>query len=155
MSLQKSFADARRATQAPPGPEPITPSDSALVKSWNAEAGGTALAAITVQAGSVMMAQSTREYSEMRQACGSLASAVQSAQAAPAIPDSAMEAKYTAALTAFKAGAAECSAAIAQSLEGVEDTVTTVNHAELNQSVTELETGLTDLYVATETLRKH
>jgi len=55
---------------------------------------------------------------------------------------------------AFKAAAADCTAAITQSSESVEDTVTNVDQAEISQSISELSVGVADLYVATETLRE-
>ena len=77
------------------------------------------------------MAHSSGQYPEMLQSCRALASAVQAAQAAPVIPDSAMQTKYEASLLSFKAAAADCTAAITQSSEGVEDTVTNVDQAEI------------------------
>ena len=131
----------------------MRPSDPRLIKSWKAGPGGKALNRVTTQAADVQMAQATGQYTEMPQYCGALTGAVQSALAAPAIPDSGMQAKYGAALTAFKSAARNCTTAITVSLEGIEDTVTHVNHAEINLSMSELKTGLTDLYIATEMLR--
>ena len=65
-----------------------------------------------------------------------------------------MQKMYAKSLTAFKMGAADCVAGITQHPEGVEDTVTNVNHAEINKAVSELSLGMNDLYIATEVLRK-
>jgi hypothetical protein len=152
----QSSVSASASTQArtQPGPGPIKPSNPAPVKSWDSGPGGKALSAITAQSGSVLMAHSAGQYSEMLQSCQALASAVQAARTAPVIPDSAMQAKYTASLTAFGAAASDCTAAITQSTEGVEDTVTNVDQAKISQSISELNVGVADLYLATEVLRK-
>ena len=152
VSLQTSFT-RRPATTAQPGPKPMRPSDPRLIKSWKAGPGGKTLNRVTAQAANVQMAQATGQYTEMPQYCGALTSAVQGALAAPAIPDSGMGTKYSAALTALKTAASDCTTAITVSVEDIEDTVTHVNNAEINRSMSELKTGLTDLYIATEMLR--
>jgi hypothetical protein len=147
-------ASASTPARTQPGPRPIKPTNPAPVESWDAGQGGKALSAITAQSGSVLMAHSAGQYSEMLQSCQALASAVQAARTAPVIPDSAMQAKYAASLTAFGTAGAECTAAITQSTEGVEDTVTNVDQAKISQSISELNVGIADLYAATEVLRK-
>jgi hypothetical protein len=149
-----SAASASTPARTQPGPRPIKPTNPAPVESWDAGQGGKALSAITAQSGSVLMAHSAGQYSEMLQSCQALASAVQAARTAPVIPDSAMQAKYAASLTAFGTAGAECTAAITQSTEGVEDTVTNVDQAKISQSISELNVGIADLYAATEVLRK-
>jgi hypothetical protein len=139
---------------APSGPKPLKPSDPAQVRSWNAASGGKALARVTTQSGNVLMAHAARQYPEMLQYCNALAGAVQTAEADSPIPDTAMQKMYAASLNAFKQGAADCAAGITQHAEGVEDTVTKVNHADVNRAVSELSVGINDLYIATEVLRK-
>jgi hypothetical protein len=65
-----------------------------------------------------------------------------------------MQREYTAALSSFRQGAADCVAGIVQHIHGPEDTVTNVNKAQVGQAVSAISAGLTDLYVATEVLRK-
>jgi hypothetical protein len=139
---------------APNGPKPLKPTDPAQVKSWEAGSGGKALTQVTAQSGSVLMAHAGSQYPEMLQYCNALTTAVQTAEADSPIPDNAMQKMYAKSLTAFKMGAADCVAGITQHPEGVEDTVTSVNHAEINKAVSELSLGMNDLYIATEVLRK-
>jgi hypothetical protein len=134
-------------------PKPLRPHDPAKVNSWNAGSGGAALARVTTQAGTVLMAHGARQYPEMRAACIALASAVKVAAGAPAIPDKAMQGMYERSLNAFETGAARCQAGITQHPEGVEDTVTDVNSAALKSAVTSIGTGMTQLYIATDMLR--
>jgi hypothetical protein len=134
-------------------PKPIYPGNAAAAKAWYSGSGGKALAKVNNQAGSALMAHGASQYKEMRAACDTLTGAVSTANAAPPIPDTAMQRMYAKALTAFNTGATNCLTAISQHQEGVEDTVTHVNSAEMKTVVTELNTGMTDLYVATEALR--
>jgi hypothetical protein len=136
------------------GPKPLYPGNTSLVASWNKGTGGTALSAVTLASGAVMMSHSASLYPEMLQACHSLATAVRQASAASPIPDGAMQREYTAALSSFRQGAADCVAGIVQHIEGPEDTVTNVNKAQVGQAVSAISAGLTDLYIATEVLRK-
>ena len=66
----------------------------------------------------------------------------------------ANEQMYVTSLNSFKQGASDCMAAITQHSEGVEDTVTNVNHTVLNQAVSEFDLGVRNLYIATEVMRK-
>jgi hypothetical protein len=116
--------------------------------------GGKDLTQVTAQSGSVLMAHAGSQYPEMLQYCNALTTSVQTAEADSPIPDNAMQKMYAKSLTAFKMGAADCVAGITQHPEGVEDTVTSVNHAEINKAVSELSLGMNDLYIATEVLRK-
>lgn len=157
VSLQSALAatpTAHAQGTGAPGAVPIEPNKPMLVKTWNDGPGGKALATVTTQSGDALMAYSAKQYVDMLQYCGALTSALQNAVAAPAIPDAAMQAKYATSLTAFKAGAADCTAAITQSPNGVEDTVTHVDQTTIAKSHSELSEGEADLYVATETLRQ-
>ena len=136
------------------GPKPLKPTDLAQVKAWEADSGGKALTQVTAQSGNVLMSHAGGQYPEMLQYCNALTTAVQTAEADSPIPDNAMQKMYAKSLTAFKAGAADCVAGITQHPEGVEDTVTNVNHADINKAVSELSLGINDLYIATEVLRK-
>jgi hypothetical protein len=135
-------------------PKPLQPANKSQVASWNKGSGGTALSAVTAAAGDAMMSRAASAYPEMLLSCRSLAAAVQRADAAPPIPDAAMEGEYALALSAFKRGAADCLAGITQHIEGPEDTLTNVNDALISQASAALGTGLKDLYTATEVLRK-
>jgi hypothetical protein len=141
------------AHDGPNIPKPIYPSDPKAASAWNSGSGGKALKQLNNRAGSALMAHGASQYTEMRAACDTLTGAVSTAKAAPPIPDTAMQQMYAKALTAFDTGAANCLTAISQHQEGVEDTVTHVNSAEMKTVVAELNTGMTDLYVATEALR--
>jgi hypothetical protein len=144
--------DSAKDTAA--GPKPLHPGNASLVASWKKGTGGAALSAVTLASGSVMMSHSASLYPEMLQSCRSLATAVRQASAASPIPDGAMQREYTAALSSFRQGVADCVAGIVQHIDGPEDTVTNVNKAQVGQAVSAISAGLTDLYVATEVLRK-
>jgi hypothetical protein len=101
-----------------------------------------------------MMAHGTRQYPQMLQACKALSGSVQSAEALPPIPDGAMQQLYTKSLAAFDSGIAACVHGITQRSESVEDTVTNVNQTYVKQAVKQFNAGMTDLYLATEVLRK-
>ena len=135
------------------GPEPLKPSNPAKVKSWNVGKGGAALVQVTEDSGSVLMAYGSGEYTQTLQACTALAGAVRKAEALPPIPDTAMQKLYAKSLNTFTAGITECEAAITQHPEGVENTVTDVNHAEVSKAISQLGIGIKDLYIATEALR--
>jgi hypothetical protein len=135
-------------------PKPLQPTSKSQVARWNKGRGGTALAAVTVAADDAMMSRGTGAYPAMLLACHSLTAAVRQADAAPPIPDAAMEGEYAAALSAFKQGAASCLAGITQHVDGPEDTLTYVNKTVIGKASSALSTGLKDLYVATEALRK-
>jgi hypothetical protein len=132
----------------------LKPSDPAQVKSWNSGKAGATLAKVTSQSGTVLMAHGAKQYTQMLHACRALSATLQTAQTLPPIPDAAMQRVYAKSLAAFKAGVADCEAGITQHPEGVEDTVTHVNQSYIQQAVNQFGTGMTDLYIATETLRK-
>jgi hypothetical protein len=136
-------------------PKPLELSDPARVESWNAGDGGTALARVTEDSGSILMAYGSGEYPETLQGCTALAGAVKKAAALPPIPDAAMQKLYVKSLDDFKSGITDCEAAITQHPEGVEDIVTDVNHAELNTAIPLFNAGAKNLYIATEVLRNH
>ena len=136
-----------------PQPLQLSSGSGTAVAHWSKGPGGKALLAVTAQSGYVLQAHGVGEYTEMLQSCGQLTSAVHSARATTPIPDTAMQAEYSASLAAFERGAADCHTAIVQHAAGVEDNTTTVNQALLKTAVSELNLGVSDLYIATEALR--
>jgi hypothetical protein len=142
------------ASAAPPqtGPKPLQPSDPGAISSWSA-AGGKALAHVSTQSENVLAARAARNYPQMLRYCTALATAVQDAQNAPPIPDAAMQQMYTQSLSALKQGATDCMAGIAVHHEDLEEPDVNVNHATVDRAMSELGTGVNDLYVATSALR--
>ena len=142
------------ASLSPPqtGPKPLRPSDPAAINSWSA-IGGKALAHVTTQSENVLAARTARNYSQMLGYCTALATAVQDAENAPPIPDTAMQQMYTQSLNALKQGATDCMAGITEHQEGLEEPQINVNHATVDRAMSELGTGVNDLYIATSALR--
>lgn len=99
------------------------------------------------------MAHDNRQYAQMLQACKALSGAVKAAETFSPIPDAAMQKMYVKSLASFKSGAAECMADITQSQDGPEDVVTHVDSSGLQQAISHLSLGVTDLYIATNVLR--
>jgi hypothetical protein len=122
------------------------------VSRWEAGSGGKSLARVTMQMGYALQAAGTGLYPSMKQACASLASEVQVAQAGPPIPDAAMQGLYGRALAMFSQAAANCRSAISVSLAD-ESTNVHVNKPLLQQSRTELAAGSETLYKATAEVR--
>jgi hypothetical protein len=136
------------------GPVALKPSSPAPVKTWNSGKSGSALSQIVVYSGNVLMAYGSKQYPQMLQACTALGGTAKKARALPPIPDAAMEMLYTTSLDNFLSGAALCESAISQHPEGVEDTVTHVNQAQLTEAMSQFKVGTTDLYAATKVLQK-
>jgi hypothetical protein len=135
-------------------PTALRPSNPGLARTWKSGGGGKALAAVTSLADNTLLAQQTDQYAIMLLDCESLKPAVRRAIRTALIPDLAMQAKYAAALLSLKLAAAGCIAGIQQVPDGVEDTVTHVNQTVMNLVATELSTGVSDLFTATENLRQ-
>jgi hypothetical protein len=142
-------------TQPTPAPGALWPSNPAAAASWNAGQPGKALAHVTALSGDVLMAHGSGQYAQMLQACEALYGQVGTAAGLAPIPDTAMQGFYAKSLTAFKSGIAACEAGITQQEVGVEDTVTHVNQADVQLALTSFGTGVSDLYISTESLRKH
>ena len=142
------------ASASPPqtGPKPLQPSDPAAISSWSA-AGGKALAHVTTQSENVLAARTARNYAQMLRYCTALAAAVQDAENAPPIPDTAMQQMYTQSLNALKQGATDCMAGITEHHEDPEEAEINVNQAEVDRAMSELGVGVNDLYTATSALR--
>jgi hypothetical protein len=122
---------------------------------WYAGRGGTALTVVSTQAGTVTQAGSVREYAEMKSACSALAADVKTAQAAPPIPEAAMQALYAKALSSLATGAADCMNAISDhpDADGDEQVLTQENPALLGQSTGELQVGAKYLFQATAEIK--
>jgi hypothetical protein len=135
-------------------PTALQPSNPTLARNWNSGRGGKALAAVTALADNTLLAQQTGQYAIMLLDCEALNTALPNATQAGLIPDTAMQAKYATALGSFKLAAASCMAGIRQVPDGVEDTVTDVNQTLMDQAASELSSGVSDLFAATEVLRQ-
>jgi hypothetical protein len=137
-----------------PTPIALQPSNPRLVKTWNSGPGGRALAAVTELSSNALFERSTGQYALMLLDCKALSTAVSKALLAPFIPDLPMQVKYLTTLTSFQLAAVECVTAIHEVPDGVEDTVTNVNPTVMDLAASGLSTGASDLYVATEMLRR-
>jgi hypothetical protein len=135
-------------------PTALRPSNPGLARTWRSGKGGKALAAVTTLADNTLLAQQTDQYAIMLLDCESLKPAVRQAIRATLIPDRAMQGKYATALLSLKLAAAGCLAGIQQVPDGVEDTVTHVNQTVMAVVATELSSGVSDLFTATENLRQ-
>jgi hypothetical protein len=89
----------------------------------------------------------------MRLACVSLASSVETAQAAPPIPDDAMQRLYAKALAGLSSAAADCRSAISVHPEGAEGMRIDVNKVLLNRSLAGFAAESKKLYMATAEIR--
>jgi hypothetical protein len=116
---------------------------------WKEGRGGIAWSAVTTQLGNAMQAGGVRLYPELRQACISLASSVATAQAAPPIPDGAMQRSYAKALSGLSGAATDCRSAISIRPEGDEGTKVTLNKTLLNRALAEFAAESKKLYTAT------
>jgi hypothetical protein len=135
-------------------PTALRPSNPGLAKTWKSGKGGKALAAVTTLADNTLLAQQTGQYAIMLLDCESLEPAVRQAIRATLIPDIAMQGKYATALLSLKLAAVGCVAAIQQVPDGVEDTVTHVNQTAMALVATELSSGVSELFTATENFRQ-
>lgn len=127
----------------------VKPTNSLRVAVWNGGRGGSAWRAVSAQLGTVLMTHAEKQVAQLRQACQVLQAKVTTAQAAPPIPDKAMEQLYKRALTQISTGAGNCRASITSDLHGDEDLVVHQNTALMNRAMSELSTGSNELYKAT------
>jgi hypothetical protein len=116
---------------------------------WRNGRGGTLLAAVSSEYGSVTQAGGMKQYATMRYNCEQLASGVSAAQAGPRIPDAAMQKLYARALSELAVAASHCRAAISQQPDGDESIETHENPQLFKLTNAELATGSRDLYRAT------
>jgi hypothetical protein len=137
-----------------PTPTALQPSNPTLVKTWNSGPGGRVLATVTALSSNALLEKSTGQYALMLLDCQALSTALGNVKQAAFIPDTAMQAKYAAALSSFQLAAADCMTGIQEVPDGVEDTVTNVNQTVIDTVAAELSTGASDLFVATEMLRR-
>lgn len=133
---------AKTALQPPP-------SLNHQILHWREGSGGVAWSAVTSELGNAMQAGGVRLYPQLRQACASLLSSVKTAQAAPPIPDSAMQRMYAKVLAGLSGAAADCRDAISVRPEGDEGLSVSLNRALLNRALAELAVDSRTLYTAT------
>jgi len=137
-----------------PMPIVLRPANPTLVKAWNSGAAGKALATVTALSSNALLERSTGQYALMLLSCKALNTALGNARKVALIPDLAMQAEYATALGSFQLAAASCILGIRMVPEGVEDTVTDVNQTLLAAVASELSSGASDLFTATELLRQ-
>jgi hypothetical protein len=124
------------------------------IKHWRAGPGGTALAAVTEQLGSVTLSAGARLYATTERACASLASSIEPARAGPPIPDAAMQQLYVKALKELSRTAADCQRAISVAPEGEENIQVHVDKALLHQVLTAFAAESQKLYKATAEIQE-
>ena len=137
---------AKTALQVPPGRQ-----HQMVV--WNKGPGGIAWSAVTTQLGEAMQAGGVGLYPTMRLSCASLGSSVKTAQAAPPIPDGAMQRLYAGVLAGLSSAAADCRSAISVHPDGDEGLRINVNKALLSRSLAEFAADSKKLYTATAAIR--
>ena len=124
---------------------------------WKEGPGGIAWSALTTRLGNAMQAGGVRLYAALRLACMSLGSSVETAQAAPPIPDAAIQKLYARVLSGLSGAAADCRIAISVHPAGDEGTKISLNKALLSRALAELAADSKKLYTATaaiSTLRR-
>src|SRR5215471_2453819 len=84
------------------------------IQRWWEGPGGSALALVEKQLGIAMQAAGIKNYPVMKLTCVSLLSEIRTAQAAPPIPDRAMQRLYAGALAGLSSAAADCQKAISE-----------------------------------------
>lgn len=131
------------------GAIPLPTYEQPQVKTWQSGPGGAALKQVSNQAGNATQAEGLKLYVEMKAACAQLAVSVTTAQDAPPIPDTAMQALYQKALQELGTGAGECKTAIFEQPEGDEYVATTENTSVLRAAAAALRSGGRDLFLAT------
>ena len=139
-----SAALTKLGSTALPLPKKLQPA----VARWDAH-GNKALAALSVQFGTVLQSAGVKQYVPMKMACVRLATEAAALRAGPPIPDAAMQGLYAKALADFAQGAAACKAAVSEWRIGDETVDTRVNPAQLHRSLSLIAAGATDLYRAT------
>lgn len=121
----------------------------AVVLQWYAGPGGKALTGITNDYGGIMAAESAHQYNALKASCVQLAAEVQSARAAPAIPDAAMQRLYSSGLAELVKGTINCRAAISTSVSGDESVETHQRPRVLQQAISDFSSAGTDIFRAT------
>jgi hypothetical protein len=131
------------------GAIPLPASEQTQVTAWSDGRGGAALQSVSSGAGDVAQASGLKQYVEMKAACSQLAASVSAAQAAPPIPDAAMQEVYQEALGQLGSAASACQAAISEQPDGDEYVATTENKSALKAAEAALGTAARELFVAT------
>jgi hypothetical protein len=122
------------------------------LRRWNNGNGGNALAAVSNEMGIALQAGGAKLYVSMKAACTALTVAINSANAAPPIPDAALQNRYTAALAQLAAAGTECRAAISEKVDGDETVATYENQVVYHQAELRFSVGVKDLYSVTSEL---
>jgi hypothetical protein len=130
----------------PPGLQP-------QIQRWNTGPGGAALRTVTAQLGNTMQVGGVRLYPEVKQACATLGSSVETALAAPPIPYAAMQQAYDKVLAGLSGSVTECRNAISVRPAGDEGLDVNLNKALLNHSLAEFAAESKELYEATAEIR--
>lgn len=134
------------------GAIPLPTTEQPQVTAWDSGSGGAALSAISTEASTVAQAAGLKEFTAMRAACSKLTSSVHVAQAAPPIPDTAMQQVYAAALSELGQAASACQAAISEKTDGDEYIATTENKPALDAAQTVLASASEELFKATNAI---
>jgi hypothetical protein len=116
---------------------------------WKVGPGGAALSAVTQQMDAAAQSAGLRVYVQMKLACIGLDASIRRAQAAPPIPDAAMQHLYGRALARLYRAAGYCQQAISEKQEDVEDMAIHVDETLLNRSRSEFAVAFEKLYDAT------
>jgi hypothetical protein len=127
----------------------VSPRLAVALRKWDAGPGGTALTEVSGDLGDAMQASVVRFFSPMLRACSSLATAVTTARTGPPIPNAAMQASYTRALTKLAMGASDCRTGISLYPTDDQGLQARENPAMIHQAESELTAGTKDLYHAT------
>jgi hypothetical protein len=104
---------------------------------------------VTSQFGAVTQSAGLKQYANVRTACEILTGDLKTAQAAPPIPDAAMQKLYAKALRRMAAAAAECINAISVKPYGDEDLRTKEKTTLLDHSLGGFDAAAKELYRAT------
>jgi hypothetical protein len=120
---------------------------------WRAGPGEAALSAVTAQMGYAMQAAAVKLYPSMKLTCVKLASDIRTAQAAPPIPDAAMQRLYIRALAGLSNAAADCHHAISTDASGDETLDIHLNKALFSRARAEFTTASKRIYNATAAIQ--
>ena len=161
-STGKKSTPGRKITAAPPVVAGAGLAKTALewpprlkhqIEAWRAGPGGAALSAVTEQMGHAMQAAAVKLYPSMRLTCVKLASDIRTAQAAPPIPDAAMQQLYARALTGLSSAAADCRQAISAHASGDETLDIHLNKAQMSRARAGFTTASRRIYNATASIQ--
>jgi hypothetical protein len=100
-----------------------------------------------------MQAAAVKLYPSMRLSCAKLASDIRTAQAAPPIPDAAMQRLYTKALAGLSSAAADCRHAISADPSGDETLDVHLNKTQMSRAQAGFTTASKRIYNATAAIQ--